>query len=380
MWSVKHKPQTLDGFLGKASIEEARKWDGRPLMIHGGTGTGKTLIAHLLASEKGFDVVDVTDENIGQAENMANTGSIFGNRRMLLIEDVDSIKDIKSVGALLDDAKNPVILTTEDYSNKRLATIKKKCAELQLRRQLPASISKYLNAIAEKEGVEVEKSVLEQISKGCGGDIRAALNDLETLAKGRKAIQETDAIRLKPERDRQSDIYKALSIIFGGREFNKVVDSTWDLDEQLRDVIWWVEENTPRLYQDKKAVNDAFHNLSRADMFLGRILRRQYWGFLRYANALMTAGVNSSRPEKVNFAQCMFPGYFSAMGRSKGSRNLEASISSKMGPKVHASANIIRREYIPLYRLLLAKKKVTADDLVGEYNFDDDEVEYLEVA
>ena len=87
--------------------------------------------------------------------------------------------------------------------------------------------------------------------------------------------------------------------------------------------------------------------------------------------------MNSSRPAKVNFAQYMFPGYFAAMGRSKGDRNMEAAISAKMGPKVHASARLIRREYIPLYRLLLARKRVSADDLRLEYSLDDEELEYL---
>ena len=378
MWHVKHAPTSLDAFLGKASVEEAGKWDGRPLIIHGGTGTGKTTLARLMAAERGYDVVEVTDENIGSAENMANTGSIFGNRRMLLIENVDDIKDIKAVAAIVEGSKNPVILTTADYSSKRLATIKKRCADLQLRRPLPASIAKHLQSIADAEGVSVEKAVLDEIAKGCGGDIRAALNDLETLAKGRKNVREADTLGVKPERDRQSDIYKALSTIFGGRDFRKVVESTWDLDEELRDVIWWVEENTPRLYQDRQAICDAYGSLSKADIYMGRIMRRQHWGFLRYANTLITAGVNSSRPEKVNFAQYMFPGYFMAMGRSKGDRKLEASISAKMGPKVHASARLIRREYIPLYRLLLAKKKVATEDFRREYSLDDEETGYLE--
>lgn len=377
MWHIKHRPKMLDSFVGKATVEEARKWDGKPIIIHGGTGTGKTLMAHLLAAERGYDVVEVTDENISSAENMANTGSLFGNPRMLLIENADSLKDIKSVGAILDASKSPIILTTSDYSSKRLATVKKKTGQLQLRRPLPASISKYLQGIAEEEGVAVDKPVLDEIAKGCGGDLRAALNDLQTLAVGRDCVRAADAVELKPERDRQSDIYKALSVIFGGREFKKVVDSTWDIDLELRDVLWWVEENAPRLYQDRAAIDETFRNLSKADVYLGRILRRQYWGFLRYANALITAGVNSSRPAKVNFTQYMFPGYFAAMGRSKGARNLESSISSKMGPKVHASTRLIRREYIPLYRLLLARKRVTSEDLKAEYNLDDEEVEYL---
>jgi len=377
MWQVKYSPKSLDGFIGKAAAEKAGTWDGRPVIIHGACGTGKTSLAYLMAAKRGWDVVEVGDENIVQAENIGNTAALFGNRRMLLLENVDSVKDIKAVGELVEKAKNPLVLTTDDFSNKRLATVKKKCLEIQVRRPLPASIVKHLQMICDKEGVVVEKAVLERIAKGSSGDIRAAINDLETLATGRGKLVEADIGNILPERDRESDIYKALSTIFGGREFEKVVGSTWDLNEQPKDIIWWVEENTPRLYHDKQSINDAYHSLSRADVFLGRITNRQYWGFLRYVNVLMTAGVNSSRPAKINFTQYMFPGYFAAMGRSKGGRNLEASISGKIGPRLHVSSRVFRREYLPLYRLLLKKKRVDAEELRQEFKLEDEEIEYL---
>ena len=376
MWHVKHKPNSLDGFMGKAAVEEARGWDGKPLIVYGATGTGKTLLAGLIAAERGWATVHVSDENIGSAKSIANTGSLYGTKKLLLIEDVDSIKDIKAVGELVEDSGNPIIMTTADYGDRRLSTLKKKCGKLQLRRPLPASIVKRLQEICDAEGVKVERQVLEEIAKKSGGDVRSAVTDLETLAKGRGNVGAGDAIVL-PERDRQSDIYKALSTIFGGRDFKRVVESTWDLSEQPKDVLWWVEENTPRLYADGKSISEAYGNLAKADVYLGRIMRRQYWGFLRYANVLMTAGVNASRPDKVSYTQYMFPGYFAALGRSKGGRNTEDSIAAKMGPPLHASGRIIRREYIPLYSLLLKRKNVTAEELRQTFNLDDDETEYL---
>jgi replication factor C large subunit len=377
MWILKHRPESLDGFLGKSAVQQARKWDGRPVIIYGATGTGKTLLARLIAAERGWDVVEVSNENMGEAEALANTGSLFGTKRLLLIEDVDSVRDIKAVGNLVEKTSNPIIMTTHDYSNRRLSTLKRKCGKLQLRRPLPASIAKYLKGVCDAEGVEVDKSVLESIAKNASGDLRAALTDLEMLAKGRDRVTSDDIEKLLPDRDRESDIYRALSTIFGGRDFKKVVGSTWDISEQPRDVLWWVDENTPRLYRDRESIGQAYGNLSRADVFMGRIMRRQYWGFLRYANVLMTAGVNASRPEKINFTQYMFPSYFAAMGRSKGLRNTEESIAGKLGPILHASTRVVKREYIPLYRLLLKKKKVTEEELQERYNLEDSEVEYL---
>jgi len=377
MWHLKHRPQALEGFIGKAAVEEARKWDGRPLIIAGPTGTGKTLFAHLLALEREWEVVESDGSDTEKAEAAANTGSLFGGRRMLLIEGVEAVKDIKGLGALLEHAGNPIVFTTDDPGSKRLATLKKKCQLLQLRRPLPASLVKRMQSVADSEGVRVERPVLERIAKNAGGDIRAALSDLETLSCGKKSVSERDMEGVLAERDRGSDIYRALSIIFGGRDLREVVESTWGLSEQPRDIIWWVEENTPRLYNDREAIAGAYGSLSRADVFLGRIMRRQHWGFLRYANALMTAGVNVMRPAKINFTQYMFPGYFAAMGRTKGNRNIEKSIAGKMGPHLHVSGKSVAKDYIPLYRTLLSKGKVAPGELQEHYRLEDEELEYL---
>lgn len=376
MWHVKHRPASLDGFMGKSAVEQARKWDGAPVIVYGATGTGKTLLSRLIAAERGWDVIDVSGENLGEAESIANTGSLYGNKKMLLIEDVDSLRDIKAIGGLVDNTCNPIVLTTRDYGSRRLSTLKKKCGKLQLRRPIPASIVKHLRGICEAEGVEVDKQVLDGIAKNAGGDVRAAVTDLETVATGRESVGAGD-VDVLPDRDRDSDIYRALSVIFGGKVFRDVVACTWDLSEQPRDVLWWVEENTPRLYQDRQAIQDSYSSLSRADVFLGRILRRQYWGFLRYANVLMTAGVNACRPEKVNYARYMFPGYFAAMGRSRGGRNMEDSIVAKMGPPLHVSGRVVKREYIPLYRFLLKRKCVEPEMLKRRYDLDDEDMDYL---
>jgi len=284
---------------------------------------------------------------------------------------------LRMIGELVEKARNPIIMTADDMSNKKLATLKKKCAALQLRRPLPASIVKRLQEICGLEGVACGKDVLERVAKSSGGDVRAAVNDLETLATGRASVSDSDAAQVVSVRDRSSDIYRALSVIFGGRQIRQVVESTWEVDEELRDVIWWVEENTPRLYPDRAAIGEAYGNLSRADIYLGRIMRRQYWGFQRYANVLMTAGVNVSRPAKINFTQYQFPGYFAALGRTKSNRAFEKSISAKMGPRLHVSSKVFVREYIPLYRTLLSGKKMSEEELREEYKLEDDEIDYL---
>jgi len=402
MWSEKHKPRTLDEFVGKTAVEFIRSWDGKPLVVHGSTGTGKSLLVELIAKERGWDIIHIDNDNLQTAKNAAATQSLFGNRKLIVIENVEHIRrggvaeasekkdgedrrvggdegaaknPLKYVSELIEETKSPLILTTDDYGSKRLATIKKSCQDLQLRKQLPASIAKYLAEVCRKEGVECPKEVLEAIAKS-SGELRSALNDLEAAAGGKKSVTQAD-LEVLGGRDKTSDIYRALSIIFGGRNLEEVVRSTWNLEEQPENVLWWIEENVPLLYQDKYAQESAISNIAKADVFLGRIRRRQYWGFLRYANPLMTAGVNVSRPEKISFARYQLPTYFISMGKSKRNRGVENAISGKISPHLHVSNKVFAREYIPLLRIMLKTKRITPVELQEQYRLEDEEIEYL---
>jgi len=377
MWCDKHGPDALEGFIGNKAKEAIEGWDGsKPLLVHGGTGCGKTLLGGLAAEHKGWDLHVVTNDNIANAADIGNTMGLFGGKKLLFLDDVETIKDIKAVPALIKNCASPIMLSTSDLADKRLATVKRSCQDLQLRRALPASIANHLAVICEKEGIGCDKEALSSIAKSAKGDIRAAILDLQYMAAPGEPFDAEDVDGKLSARDGTSDIYRALSVIFGGRDYEKVVKSTWDLSMQQRDILWWVDENVPRLYQDMSSIAGCYENLSRADIFLGRIMRRQYWGFLRYSNVLMTAGVNSERPARINFTQYRFPGYFASLGRTKGMRGVEDKIASKMGHVLHVSKRVAKLEYIPMYQRLLGKgfDEMQVKEL---YRFDPAEMEYL---
>ena len=53
---------------------------------------------------------------------------------------------------------------------------------------------------------------------------------------------------------------------------------------------YWIEENIPEEY-GKEDLEKAFDMLSRADVFRGRIMRRQYYRFMVYQIAFLTASI-----------------------------------------------------------------------------------------
>jgi len=378
MWAEKYKPKNLDGFLGNPmAISQIKEWKlDKPLLIHGSPGVGKSALVEAVTDHFNLDLVEVSEDNIEDAENIASTSTLFGERKLILIDNVDSVSDIKLVAELLKESKNPIVLLTSDVKSQRLKTIKTLCVSIGLKRPRADSLAKYLACVCKSEGVAVEGDVLLKIAENAGGDVRAALNDLETIAKDKKKLTPQN-LGVLGGRDTKEDIYAVLSLIYRGKNLGEIVNSTMDLDEQPNEVIMWIDETTPRVYTTRESLAKSFHYLARADVFLGRIMRRQQWSFLRYVSPLMTGGVNASKPDRINSTMYQFPSYLIKLSQTKKNRALENSIGEKLSPLLHVSSKTVAEQYIPLVRIMLKKKILTEEDLMETLRLSEEETEFI---
>ncbi len=378
MWSQNHKPKRLDEIIGNQKlIHDLRRYHWKkPLIIYGSTGVGKSMLVDALVDDLNFKLVEVTNENIATAKATSQTASLFGGRKLLLIDNVDRIRNIKEVAGILKETKNPVILVTSDFSSKRLATIKRMCEKVQIRKPTSKTIQKILKQVCCKEGVTYDPETLEKIAENASGDVRSAINDLETLAKGKKNIS-LDDLEVLVKRDKTSDIYKALNLILAKNDFNEAIQSLYHLSEQPKDMLLWIDENMPYIYKDPGDILRAYEHIAKADIFIGRITNRQYWGFLRYASKLMSGGVNVSKKNGIRFTMYRFPSYFIKMSQTKKERKIKNSIGTKLSLSLHSSRRIIAKEYIPLFKTLLKNGKTSKEELIEKYSLCDEEIEYL---
>lgn len=379
MWIKKYKPGHLDEIVGNAKlVDEIRKYNWKkPLLVYGPPGTGKTVIVEALAVDLGFELTEINDRNIENAKTIMQTSSIFGDRKLILIDNVDQIGNIALLTDAIKETRNPTILITSEFQSKRLKTIKLLCEKIQMRRLLSTTIANLLQKICKSEGIEADKSILAKIAENANGDARSAINDLEMIGKGKKKLTAEDT-ELLGSRNRLIDVYSALSSILAKRDFKEALNSTMNLDLEPRDTLLWIDENLPRVFKGKKEISSGYNYISRADIFIGRIQSRQYWGFLRYAVPLMTGGVNVSKgTSPVNYARYQFPMYIAKLGQTKKERSLKKSISGKLSPKLHVSSKIVVRDYIPLFRILLKNKKIAERELAERFKFEDEELEYI---
>ena len=99
----------------------------------------------------------------------------------------------------------------------------------------------------------------------------------------------------------------------------------------LDTLMAWIDENLPYEYEYPYDLAQAYPWLSRADVFNGRIMRRQYYGFWRYTSALISAGVALSKVEPYHkFFIYKYPSNFANIAKHRSRKTMEESIAEKL--------------------------------------------------
>lgn len=399
-WCEKYRPKTLDEIEGNpTAVAQTKKWaDGwkevkpknKAILLHGNVGTGKTSLAYALAGDYDWEVLEMnasdkrTKDMVEQIAGLSSqTESLGGKRKLILIEEIEGLSGVHEKGAakaiadVIKNTRSPIIITANDTKSSKIGTVSRVCEKIQLKKISSSTIVKYLAKILEKEGTKVDDiSALQKIAENSEGDMRSAINDLQALAQGEEKLK-SESVFLQ-QRNRSIDIFKAIQKIFKCTDYSDCRKVLWDLDEEPRNVLLWLDENIPVEYAKASERGKAYHQLSNADVFLGRITNRQYWGFLRYVNDLMTVGVSLAKEKPYyGFSRYKFPSLIWKMGSTRGKRASEKAIASKIGPVVHTSKHDVITEYLPLMRRVIAKKREAGIGMLDKFELTPEELEYF---
>jgi len=400
LWVEKHRPRRIDEVAGNpTAIEELKRWaldwergkGGKPVMLWGPTGVGKGAAAFALAETMGWEVVEMNASDLRNRENVERvvgaasvSSGLFGAKRLILIDDVDAIagRSDRGGGGAVNDvlkaAKNPVILTAADYWDRGISALRQNCAPLELKRVNSQSIARLLARVLKEEGISPEEGVLEKIAEMSSGDVRSAVNDMQMVAEGKKKIGMAD-LSVLSSRDRQRSVWEAVRTLLKTMSYDEAVRLTWggalDVDPEM--FIKWVEENVPLEYERKEDLARAFESLSRADIFMERIIARQYWGFMRYSTVLATAGVALAKDEPYRkFVKYSFPAVIRKLSASKMERAKLKAVGVKIGARTHLSSSEAAGLFLPLLRILM-KDKERVPEIARYFDFDAGDLAFI---
>lgn len=374
----KYKPKTLKEVYGQDyATSEFKKavLNKNHVFLHGSNGNGKTSSVYALARDMGYEIFELNASDYRNKEEIKNIlgsvikqRSLFNTNKLILIDEVDGLSGSKDRGglqeipALLDESIYPIVLIANDPWNSKFNGIRKKCKLIEFKKLENLAIVNILKNICLKEGIKYGEIDLKILAAKVKGDLRAAINDLEILARDGQLSN----VNLLEPRQTKEDILLLLKLILKGKNLALINEAMLNTDITLDELTLWLDENMPKEYSNDE-LEKAYHYLAKSDVFKGRIIKRQYWRFLTYQNTLMGCGVASSKKElskkfvSYKRSERILSIWISNMRKSK--RN---AVISTFLPNLHMSNKKFVNELSYMKNIFMNKKVLESLDIKDE--------------
>ncbi len=398
VWTNKYLPKSTQGIKGqergvfalKLFVRNFKTQKHRAVLIYGPTGCGKSAAVTALAKELSLELVelnasdfrnkDAIERIIGAASRQM---SLFAKGKLILIDEVDGLAGREDRGGLatlirlLKETAFPIVLTANEPFEKKFSALRKVVQLIEFEKLEYKVVMDVLKAICEKEGVGFEPEALEGLSRRADGDLRAAIIDLFLLTRlnrslTRKTMENLDA------RKRELSITEGLKRIFKTKNVEVALSALNDVN--MDEALLWIDENLPKEYTKAEELDKAYDCISKADVFRGRIRRWQYWRFLVYVNAMLTAGIAIAKQSKyakiVNYERSKRILKIWIYNRKN---LLRKSIAEKLGKVVHSSSRRAFKQSVPFVKHMFQNSKEFAAKFTAELELDEKEIEWLKM-
>ena len=373
----KYAPQTSKDLVGDIRgisqlqdfIDNYRNQKKKALLIYGPTGSGKTEAVYSFAREKDLEIVELNASDIRKKDyileiigNAISQGSLFGNSKIILIDEIDGMSGMKDRGgaaalaSLISKSSFPIIMTANNPWQKKLSGLRKKSKTLEFAALNYLEITKVLRRIADEETISVTEDILKGIATRSGGDLRSAINDFQLIAFDRKEVLKEHLEEIG-ERGKEEEIHDLLRVIFKSTDAELILRTFDKTNLNFDEIKIWIEENLPKEYKGVE-LKDAFDSFSKADVFKGRIIRRQHWRFLVYQKYFMSVGVAiAKRESKKGFVNYEQSKRILKMWMAKMKYGKKKSICEKISEKCHVSSKKSIRDIFPYAQLFLKQER-----------------------
>jgi len=400
LWVEKYRPEKIGDIIGNEEAKvtfiewlKSKRRSKKAVLLYGPPGVGKTALVNAAAKEFGFTIIEMnaSDTRSEKAINeVAKPATSYialdnfstltkGKGNLLFLDEVDGIagnEDRGGVGAIIkivEESRVPVIMAANDPDIDKLRPLKKVCLLIRFQQIRIPLIIALLQKICLLENVKADFEALEHIAQNSRGDVRSAINDLQSLSEENHLLTLQDTMTLS-FRNKDISMDETLRGFFSAKSVAEASSllgrSSVDYDE----FIMSVSDNLPRRYSDPDELAAAYDFVSQADVFRGRI-GTEHWFLLKYFfNALSRAA--SVAPESYKPFQFISPPIrIITLFWTKGKRTMLDRVCGKIGAQCHVSHSIAKHDFVPFVKIMLHNQK--SSQLASWFKFTPEEVDFL---
>ncbi len=380
-FTEKYRPQSFAEVKGQDLFVERLKYfyqtfgaHKKAIIFHGPPGTGKTTLAHVLAKEQGCELVELNASDLRNKEQLdrilraaSEQKSLFSKGKIILVDEVDGISVADRGGlpellAIIEKSSFPIVITANDIWQQKFSLLRKRCELLQFKEIDYRVVYSLLRDIAQKEGIHLEDATLKGIAIKARGDIRAALNDLQSVKESLASLG---------ERDKKEDIFDVLRRIFKEAFTEEMLELFDKTHLTLDEVFLWIEENLPYEYEGEELAR-GFEMLSLADVFRGRIIKRQHWRFVLYQNIFLSAGIALAKKNpRAGFTLYKKPVRVLKIWMANQKHAKRKALSAKYAKYFHISKERAFQEFYFISLLI-------GEETARQMNLENDDFTYIE--
>ena len=384
LWTEKYRPLKLDDVIGNQKAKAAMRtwangWKGikvpeeRGAILSGPPGVGKTTCAIALANEMGWDYIEMnaSDRRTGKelrrivlpgaSTNTFNTDGIYfslehGKRHVIILDEADNIDSrddiggIAAVSELLKMTLQPVILIVNDLYEltRRSENIKKSCKIIKFEDLKAEDLARVLHNIATAEGLKISYDAAMKMVQLAGGDARAAINDLQSIASaGTITSKELGDLS---KRNKTLDIREGVGKLFKSTDLKENLHTISLLDEDPGSLSLWIDENMPPNSTNMDSLNNGFEALSRSSQFISWAGRNSYYRLWSYASELMAIGSKMASKGFEHGEPARFPLVLTRFRRRNAVIATRRGLIVKISEYAHTSPRNVQESLLPFLR------------------------------
>ncbi len=400
-WIIKYRPKKIADVVNQDKAKReftawlkswlAGKPDKKAILLYGPAGCGKTSLVEAAAHELGLELVEMNASDFrrrSDIERIALTAamqrSLFSKGKIILLDEVDGISGTADKGALdailhlIETSRYPVVMTANDPWDPKLRPLREAAKLVPFNRLSENHVIVVLKKICAMERLECEDDALKLIAKRSEGDLRSAINDLQAIGEGYGKVTVSLVQALSAYRYREYSPFEALKMLFNAKYIwqAKMAVSQANLDYDM--LIQWVNENIPNYYSEPEEIWRAYEALSRATVYLGRIIRSGSWDLLSYVFDMVGPGVAFSRRRyKYRWVRFRFPQKIALLAKTKKSREIREGIARALAPRLLTSRKRIKSDVLPFLHAIFKVNPEYGVRIALGYDLTEDMVKLL---